>query len=122
MTLQIFQCDPRHIMAVEGITIDMPVLAYVGVDDEQIVGSGGLAWSGGRCWVWLRTSRIDRRYSITIVHCLKRMLRKAWQLGEEEVFTPRDTEYDTSERLLKALGFQMHGIEEGQEVWRLSRQ
>lgn len=120
--LQIIQCDPRHIMAAEGITIDLPVIAYVGIEDNEIVGSGGLAWGGGRCWVWLRTTRVDRRYAIVIVHWLKRLLRKAWQLGETEVFTPRDMEYETSERLLKALGFVMHGIEEGQEIWRHSRQ
>jgi hypothetical protein len=49
------------------------------------------------------------------------LLAKAWQLGETEVFTPRDTEFETSGRLLKVLGFEMLGIEKGMEVWRLSR-
>jgi len=118
MTLQIIQCDPRHIMAAEGINFDMPVITYVGIDNDEVVGCGGLAWSGGRCWIWLRTNRIDKAYAVPIIHWMKRLLRKARQLGEEEVFTPRDTEYETSERLLKALGFEFFAMEGDQEIWK----
>jgi hypothetical protein len=48
----------------------------------------------------------------------KLLLAKAVQLGETEVFTPRDAEYASSEKLLTVLGFRMHGIENGLEVWK----
>lgn len=120
--LEVHQVDPKTAARLEGIKIDLPVLAYVGVDNGEIVGSGGLAWGGGRCWIWMKTNKVDKAYSLTIVHWTKKLLRKAWQLGETEVFTPRDTEYPTSERLLKALGFRLYGIEKGQEIWRHLRQ
>jgi hypothetical protein len=122
MTLEIIQVPPSTVQAMEGITIDIPALAYIGVDGGEVVGSYGLAWGGGRCWIWLNLPKGKPSYAITVMRRTKALLAKAWQLGEAEVYTPRDTEYPTSERLLTALGFKMLGIEEGIEVWRLSRQ
>lgn len=121
MSLTIHQVDPATVQAMEGITIDLPAVAYIGIDDGEVVGSYGLAWGGGRCWIWLRLPNGKPSYAITVMRRTKALLAKAWQLGEEEVFTPRDTEYTTSEKLLTILGFEMHGIEQGQEIWRNSR-
>ena len=122
MTLQIVRVDPSAVEAAEGIKIDMPCVAYVGVDDGKIVGSYGLAWGGGRCWIWLRLDNGKPSYARTVVKQTKALLAKAQQLGEREVFTPRDTQYDTSKRLLEFLGFTMHDVEQGIEVWKISWQ
>lgn len=117
MTLQIVQVDPSAVEAAENIRIDIPAVAYIGIDEGEIVGSGGLAWGGGRCWIWLRMVESKPEYAFALVRRTKAMLAKARQLGETEVFTPRDAEYPTSKKLLTVLGAKMHGIEEGMEVW-----
>jgi len=117
MALRIVQVDPKTVRAVEGLNIDLPVLAFVGIDDDAIVGSGGLAWGGGRCWLWLSVLKSDRSYGVPIMRAMKRLVRKASQLGETQVFTPRDAQFETSERLLKVLGFELAEIENGQEIW-----
>lgn len=118
--LEIVQVDPASIEAAEGIRIDMPCLAYVGVAGDAVVGSGGLAWGNGRCWVWLRIEAGNPSYALPIFHKTKALLAKARQLGETEVFTPRDAKYPTSRKLLTVLGFRKHAIENGIEVWRFA--
>lgn len=119
--LQIVQVPPSAVEMAEGIHIDMPAVAYLGIDDGKVVGSYGLAWGGGRCWIWLRIDHSCPSYALTVIRRAKALLKKAWQLGEEEVFTPRDAQYDSSEKLLKLLGFTMHAVEHGIEVWRYVR-
>ncbi len=120
--LQIVQADPRDVQAAEGLTIDLPVLAYVGIDGEEIVGSGGLAWGGARCWLWLTLPNGKPEYARPILRMVERLKRKAAQLGETEIYTPRDAQYETSERLLRFCGFVPFSIEGGQEIWVLSWQ
>lgn len=117
MTLQIVQVDPSTVQALEGIKIDLPAVAYVGIDDGEIVGSYGLAWGGGRCWAWLLLERGKPSYALAVAKRFKRLMKKAEQLGENAVFTPRDAKFKTSERLLTMLGFKFYGVEHGQEVW-----
>lgn len=117
--LQIQQVDPASVEAAEGIRIDMPCIAYVGMVDGEIVGSGGLAWGGGRCWIWLRIAATNPSYALPILHKTKALLAKANQLGESAVFTPRDAHYPTSKKLLTVLGFVPDSIENGNEVWRM---
>lgn len=119
MTLRIVPVPPHLVEAAEGVTIDLPAVAYVGIDNDVVVGSFGLAWGRGRCWIWLRVAEINPRYGITIMRRAKRLFAKARQLGETEVFTPRDANYPTSEKLLKVLGFTPHSIENGIEVWHV---
>ena len=121
MTLQLVPVHPSMVEAVEGVTIDIPAVAYVGVDDGEIVGSYGLAWGRGRCWIWLQMQKQSPAYGLAIFRQAKALIRKAWQLGEREVFTPRDAQYPTSEKLLTKLGFRMFAIEEGVEVWVYER-
>jgi len=118
MSLEIVQVHPSAIEIAEGIKIDMPALAYVGVAGDEIIGSGGLAWGYGRCWLWLRVMKSDPSYALPIVHKTKALIAKAHQLGETEVFTPRDSQYPTSQKLLTVLGFRLHAIENNIEVWR----
>lgn len=117
--LEIVQVNPAMIEAAEGIKIDMPCLAYIGMAGDEVVGSGGLAWGNGRCWIWLRIEASNPSYALPIFHKTKALLLKAKQLGETEVFTPRDVKYPTSRKLLTVLGFQKHAIENGIEVWRM---
>lgn len=117
MALRIVSAPPHIVAELEGVKIDMPAAAYIGVDDGQVVGSFGLAWGQGRCWIWLRVADVNARYAITIFRQAKRLFAKARQLGESELFTPRDTNYPTSQKLLTLLGFRLHGIENNIEVW-----
>ncbi len=100
-----------------GAVVNMPVSAYVGIHNNRLVGSGGLAWGNGRCWLFLNVFE-DAPNAIVVWRWAKRMLVKAAQLGEAEVYTPRDEQYETSERLLTRLGFSLFSIENGVEVWR----
>jgi hypothetical protein len=102
-----------------GLEIDLPVACKVGLMDGRFIAAGGLAWGGGRCWLWFSvedgTKGILRQ---TLKEC-QYMLRKAAQLGATEVFTPRDANYPTSERLCKLAGFEKTGeVIEGKEIWR----
>lgn len=117
MALRIVPVPPHMVEVAEGVIIDMPAVAYIGLDGDEIVGSGGLAWGRGRCWVWLKVAEVNPRNAITILHWTKRMLAKARQLGESEVFTPRDALYPTSEKLLTVLGFEFREVTNGIEVW-----
>lgn len=121
MTLQVVQVSPTTIEVTDKVKIDIPAIAFVGIEDGEVVGSGGLAWGGGRCWIWLRVAASRRRYGLVVMHRTKALLAKAWQLGEREVFTPRDADYPTSEKLLKVLGFRFFAMENGVEVWRYER-
>jgi hypothetical protein len=115
---EIVQVAPHVIEMAEGIKIDMPALAYIGKDGDQFVGSGGLAWGGGRCWIWLRMDSSKPQYAIPLMRKTKALIDKAHQFGEAAVFTPRDPQFPTSEKLLTVLGFKLFAIENGVEVWR----
>lgn len=106
-------------VALPGVVIDMPALAMGGLVDGQLVGFGGLAWGSGRCWLWFRADEPEPRYAIHVVRSARKLLRKAAQLGETEVFTVRDRSFETSERLCKMCGFELLGIENGEEVWHV---
>ncbi|SDH08497.1 hypothetical protein [Pelagibacterium luteolum] len=98
-----------------GYDVDMPIAGYVGIRDNRMFGWGGLAWGGGRCWLFL--SVLEEPSAIVVWRWAKRMLVKAVQLGETEIYTPRDRQHETSERLLSRLGFTFHGMEQGEEIW-----
>lgn len=121
MVLEIRQVQPSDVEMMEGIRIDMPALAYIGVDNGEVVGSGGLAWGVGRCWVFLHINQSRPQYAIPLMRKTRELISKAWQFGERTVFTPRDAQYGTSEKLLKVLGFKLHAIENEIEVWSFER-
>lgn len=118
MTLRILPADPSLVEVALDLVIDMPAVAFVGQDDDELVGSGGLAWGHGRCWIWFKMLNIRPCYAVAIFRAAKRLLRKARQLGETEVFAIRDPQYETSQRLVRAVGFEFHSFEEGKEVYR----
>lgn len=100
-----------------GVKIDLPALAYIGVDEGEIVGCGGVAWGMGRCWIWFNSFKTKPEYAIPVMRKTKELLAKAHQFGETSVFTPRDVRYETSQRLLSVLGFSFFAVENGVEVW-----
>lgn len=116
--LTIHPADPHQIAVALNITIDWPAVAYIGMDNGQVVGSGGLAWGNDRCWLWFHVEQSKPDYARPVLQMAKRCLRKAKQLGEECVYTIRDPQYETSPRLLKLTGFKFYAIESGQEIHR----
>src|SRR5688500_13907358 len=116
--LQIVHADPRLVEVVLNTVIDMPAVAFVGVEDDIFAGSGGLAWGNGRCWLWFTTVDPKPEYARPVLRAARQLLRKAAQLGESEVFTVRDPHYETSPRLLILTGFKFHAVEDGNEVHR----
>ena len=116
--VEIVQVDPREILRVAGIAVDLPTFALAGVDEDGAIAVGGLAWNAGRCWLFFHMMRDDPRYRFKVIACAKRLFRHARQLGETEVYTPRDAQFETSERLLKLLGFEFFADENGIEIWR----
>lgn len=118
MTLSVAPVDPRSVALSSGLAIDMPVNAYAAVDtDGQIHALWGLAWGGGRCWIWFHVERSDPRYATLVIRQARKILRRAVQLGETEVYTPRDRSYERSEKLLTMLDFTYFAEEAGEEVW-----
>lgn len=118
MSFRIIPADPDLVAVVLAIDIDLPALAYVGIDEEEIVGTGGMAWGGGRCWVWYMMPRPKPQYALPVVRTMKVLVRKARQLGETEIFTIRDPQFETSARLVRLAGFEFHAMEDGNEVHR----
>lgn len=116
--LTIHPADPHQIAVALNVTIDWPAVAYIGMDNGAIVGSGGLAWGSDRCWLWFTVLDSKPEYARPVFQMARKLLRKAKQLGEECVFTVRDKQYETSPRLLKLTGFKFHAIENDQEVHR----
>lgn len=116
--VRIVTIDPRGILDVAGINVDLPAFALAGVDDDGVIGLGGLAWGQGRAWLFFDMLRDEPQHRFKIIACAKRLFRHARQLGETELYTPRDAQHGSSERLLKLLGFEFYAEENGIEVWR----
>ncbi|KRB22675.1 hypothetical protein [Mesorhizobium sp. Root172] len=116
--LTIHPADPHQVAVALDVIIDWPAVAYIGIDDGALVGSGGLAWGGDRCWLWFTVLHPKPEYARPVLQMARKLLRKAKQLGEASVYTIRDQQYETSPRLLKLTGFKLHAVEQDQEVYR----
>lgn len=114
--LRLERVDPSTVEAALGFDVDLPAIAVLGTDNGEVVGSGGLAWGGGKAWIWFKMLASRPSYAVPIVRETQRMLRRAVQLGETEVFTPHDDQQPHSEKLLRMLGF-----EATEETLRLDR-
>lgn len=105
--------------ALSGLNIDLPVICRLGMQDGRLIATGGLAWSNGRCWLFFSVEGEPRNIARQALRECDRLLRHAVQLGETEVFTPRDAEYPTSERLCRLAGFEKTDeVIDNFEVWR----
>lgn len=106
--------------AVANLDIYLPVICRVGIKDGRLVASGGLAWGSGRAWLWfsMEDQTLAKGQGLKALRQCASMLRKAWQLGETEVYATRDDRFETSERLLTMAGFEKTDeMLDGQEVW-----
>lgn len=114
---------PREVF---GLDVDLPFAAKAAVIDGKVVARGGLAWGQGRCWLWFSTEPdAPKGLGLRALRECALLLRKAVQLGETEVYTPRDADHPTSERLLKLAGFEKTDeVYDGKEIfrWRQSEQ
>ena len=117
--LVISSVDPASVEVALDAQIDMPAVAFVGIDDGEVAGAGGLAWGAGRCWIWFMTRKAPKpSYAFAAIRMARLMFRKAAQLGETEVYTTRDARYASSLKLLTMLSFEHVGMEQGHELWK----
>lgn len=94
-----------------------PCIAWVGEQDGEMVGIGGLAW-GGRCWLWFDSLRPGISTAINTIRMARRALATAKQLGETTVYLTRDASHNTSEKLVTMLGFtKTDEVSGDMEVW-----
>jgi hypothetical protein len=114
--VELHRVDGRTVTRAVGLDIDLPVVAMVAMDGGEVVAAWGLAWNEGRCFLWFHITRIEPAYRFIVIREARKMLKRAVQLGESQVFTVRDASFPTSARLLKILGFKPFGIEDGKEV------
>jgi hypothetical protein len=117
--IEIMSVNPKLAPKVCGLNIDMPVVCKVGLVDGQVAASGGLAWGQGRCWIWFVVEGdLPKGHGLAAIHQCRKMVAKAKQLGESAVYAIRDSNYETSERLLTLAGFRKTDEQaEEQEVW-----
>lgn len=116
--VSLHRVDGRMVTKAIGLDVDLPVVAMVAMDGETAIAAWGLAWGQRKCWLWFHIEQSSPAYRFIVIREARNMLKRAWQLGETEVLTIRDTNYSTSLKLLKLLGFEPYSIEGAQEIWR----
>jgi hypothetical protein len=110
--------SPLEIERGWGVVVDYPAYAYVGEDDGDLRGAGGLAWCGGKAWLWLMVNDTDSAYALPLIRKARALMDLAASLGEEAVYVTRDERFSTSEKLLRILGFRPTGeTHQGHEVY-----
>jgi hypothetical protein len=119
--VEIVKVEDASLAADLNLFFDLPVKAYASIQDGVYTSAYGLAWAEGRCWLWFKSIEPCKLPAIQVVRHAKKLLLWAKNMGEKEVFTPRDDEYSTSERLLAIVGFEYRGLEAGKEIysWRV---
>jgi hypothetical protein len=115
--MQIISVDPHRIEAQLDVIVDLPAVAYVGIDDGKFIGSCGLAWGDSRCWLWFQTSEARPRHALQILRHTDILIRKAKQFGEKMVYAVQDTRFETSARLLELARFMFFGVENEQRIY-----
>jgi hypothetical protein len=101
-----------------GLNVDLPVTCRIGMQDGRVIAGGGLAFGGGRTWLWFFVEPGAKHIAAQALKECRMLLRKAAQLGATEVYTPRDVQYPSSERLCKMAGFEKTDeVLDGQEIW-----
>ena len=103
-----------------GLDINLPVFARMCTEDGNFVGAGGLCWASGRCWLWFHVDDDKAKgHGMLAIKEARKLLKRAVQFGADEVFTPRDATYPSSERLCRLVGFEpTEEVVEGHEIWR----
>jgi hypothetical protein len=108
------------------VKVPFPAVLYGGFEDGKCLGVGGLVWAHERCWLVLGFTAEGQTRPVRIVRWAKRMLRKAEQLGETEVFSWRE-DLPHSKKLLELIGLEFvahetvtywDGTTAEKEVWK----
>lgn len=124
--MQIVTVDGRQVVKACGLDIDLPAYAKAAIDGETLLGVWGLAWSSEpkRCWIFFHVENYRPGFGFIIRREGLKCLRHAEQLGEREVYTPRDAQFASSLKLMKLFGFEKFAVENEIEIWqwRSSRQ
>lgn len=112
--------DGRQVMRASGISIDLPAFAKAAIEGDELLAVWGLAWSSEprRCWLFFHVENYRPGFGFVIKREAERCFRYAAQLGETEIYTPRDTQYPSSKKLMKMLKFEFFAMENGEEIWR----
>lgn len=118
--VSIIRLEPAEVAMMYSGKLNFPVIAMAGMErDKTFVGMGGLAWISGRCWLWLDHVDMNKRHAVTVVRMARRMLKKAVQLGEAEVWARREKDVaPLSTELLTLLGFEKVTDEDDIEDWK----
>lgn len=121
--MDIITVDGQQIVRACGLKVDLPAFAKAAVEDGELLAVWGLAWSAEprRCWLFFHVENYRPNAGFIIRREARRCLRHAAQLGETEVYTPRDTQFPSSLKLMKLFGFEFYSVENGQEIWRSSQ-
>lgn len=110
--------DVRSLSHAQLLDVYLPATARILRDEDgSVIAIWGLAWGDARCWLWFHVENYRPGYGLTVLKEARRMFRMAAQLGETRIYAPRDASFDTSERLLKLLRFELNGHEQGFEIW-----
>ncbi len=116
--IEIERAQLQSVELAHNAVISYPAMAWQARDDGEPVASWGLTWVEGRCFLFFEMLHSKPGYRWIVVRQARLALRRAAQVGESEVYTPRDAQHITSERLLRALKFEPYSVENGIEVWR----
>lgn len=111
--------DPTDHVRAMGLNIDIPAVGYVGTEDGEAVGCGGLAWGRGKCWMWFHVEQLQTRHARAVIRMANKMKALAMQMGDDEIYTVRDASWPTSGKLLRVLGFKFDSDYDGKELYRL---
>lgn len=121
--VEVVRIDAADVAGLYMGKVDFPVIAYAGMErGKRLIGVGGLAWLDRRCWLWLDHCDMKHRHPLVVVRWAKRMLDKAAQLGEAEVWARREKGIEPlSAELLTLLGFVRVTDEDAIEDWKWQR-
>lgn len=97
----------------------VPFICKIASDDGRAFATGGLAFWRGTYILFFQVDDPPKNIIRQTLRECKALLSKAVQLGATEVFTPRDPEYPSSERLCRLAGFEKTDeMIDGKEIWR----
>ena len=105
MSIHVRRATLAEVERYYGIAVDLPAFAYIGEAGGTAVGCGGLAWAEGRCWLFFNAEPGNGTFPFAVMRMAQRMQDLAVALGEQAVYVTQDTRFDTSERLIRLLGF-----------------
>jgi hypothetical protein len=87
------------------------VMAKVGLARGRMYACWGLAWTGGKPFIFMDVKPLARRYKVRMMKEAYKLLSEARQRGIHTIFAARDFDEDGSGRLLDRLGFKPTMIE-----------